>query len=57
MERLDFKTNLILKTKFDALFSVRGTYDVINFWQSLPCENFPELRNSRKVMLCRFETT
>jgi len=57
MERLDFKTNLILKTKFDALFSVRGTYDVINFWQSLPCENFPELRNSRKVILCRFETT
>jgi len=33
-----------LKTKFDALFSVPGTYDVINFWRFLPCENFPELR-------------
>jgi len=44
MEPLDFKTNLILKTKFDALSSVSGAYDVINFWQVLPCENFPELR-------------
>ena len=31
MELLDFKSNLILKTKFDALSSVLGTYDVINF--------------------------
>ena len=44
MELLDLKTNLILKTKFDALSSVPGTYDVINFWRILPCENFPELR-------------
>jgi len=44
MELLDFKTNLILKTKFDALSSVPGAYDVINFWRSLPCENFPDLR-------------
>jgi len=44
MELLDFKTNLLLKTKFDALSSVPGTYDVINFWRSLPSENFPKLR-------------
>jgi len=46
MELLDIKTNLTLKTKFDALSSVLGTYDVINFWQFLPCENenSPELR-------------
>jgi len=31
MELLDFKTNLILKAKFDALSSVPGTYDVIYF--------------------------
>jgi len=31
-----------LKTKFDAPFSARGTYDVINFWRSLPCKNYPE---------------
>ena len=39
MELLDFKSNLILKTKFDALSCVPGTHDVINFWRSLPCEN------------------
>jgi len=44
MELLDFKTNLILKTKFDTLSSVPGSYDVINFWRSLPCANFSELR-------------
>jgi len=43
MELLGLTTNLILKMKFDALSSVRGTCDVINFWQFLPCENFPEL--------------
>jgi len=30
MELLNFKKHLILKTKFDALSSVPGTYDVIN---------------------------
>ena len=50
MELLDFKSNLILKTKFDALSSVPGTYDVINFWRSLPCENFPELRKFAEVI-------
>jgi len=44
MKLLDFKTNLTLETKLDALFSVPGTYNVINFWQFLPCQNFPELR-------------
>jgi len=44
MELRDFKSNLILKTKFDALSSVPVTYHVINFWRSLPCENFPALR-------------
>jgi len=41
MELLDFKTNLILETKFDALSAVPGTYNVINFWRCLPCKNFP----------------
>jgi len=44
MELLDWKTNLILKTKFDAFSSVPGTCDVIDFWRFLPCENFAELR-------------
>jgi len=44
MGLLDFKTNLILQTKFDALSSIPGTYNGIDFWPSLPCENFPELR-------------
>ena len=44
MERFDFKTNLILKTKFDVLSSVPGTDDVIDFWRALPCESFPERR-------------
>ena len=44
MELLDFKTNLILKTKFYALSSVPGTYNLINFWRSLPCKNFPNPR-------------
>jgi len=52
MELLDFKTNLILKTKFDALSSVPGAYDVINFWRSLPCENFPELRKFAQSYMC-----
>jgi len=30
MELLNFKKHLILNTKFDALSSVPGTYDVIN---------------------------
>jgi len=47
------KTNLILKTKFDALSSVPGTSDVINFWRILPCENFTELR---KFALSRIRT-
>jgi len=37
MELLGLKTNLILKTKIDALSSVRGTCEVINFWRFLPC--------------------
>jgi len=42
MELIDFKSNSILKTKFDALFSVPGTYNMINFWPSFPCKNFSE---------------
>ena len=58
MELLDFKTNVILKTKFDVLYSVPGIDDVINFWRSLPCENFPRTKKTRsKLYVCRFETT
>jgi len=54
MELLDFKSNLTLKTKFDALSPVPGTYDVINFLLSLPCENFPELRKFSQVVCMPF---
>ena len=50
MRLLDFKSNLILKMQFDALSSVPGTYYVINFWGSLPCKNFPELRKFAQVI-------
>jgi len=42
MELLDFKSNLIVKTKLYALSSDPGAYDVINFWRSLPFKNFPD---------------
>jgi len=42
LELLDFKSILILKMEFDAPSSVPGTYDMINFWPSLPCKIFPE---------------
>jgi len=54
LELLDIKIKLILKTKFDAFFSDSGTYDVINFWQFLPCENFQKLRKSLKVICMSF---
>ena len=57
MEHLDFKSNLILKTKFDTLVSVPGAYDGINFWRSLPCKTFLKLRKFAQVYVCRFETT
>jgi len=44
MELFDFKTNLILKTKFDALSSVYGTYDVINSGDPYLVKISPELR-------------
>jgi len=53
MKLLDFKTNLILKRKFDAISSVPSTYDMINFRRCLPCENFPELRKFAQYV-CRF---
>ncbi|KAG7162491.1 Zinc finger BED domain-containing protein 5-like 10, partial [Homarus americanus] len=31
--------------------------DMINFWRSLPCENFPELRKFAQSYICRFGTT
>ena len=58
MKLLDFKTNLILKRKFDAISSVPSTYDMINFRRCLPCENFPELRKfAQSDMYVVFETT
>jgi len=35
---------------------VPGVSDVIHFWRSLPCENFPELRKFARVIF-RFEIT
>ena len=57
MELIDFKSNLILKMKFDALSSVPGTYNMINFWPSFPYKNFSEQENSVKLYVCRFEMT
>jgi len=54
MELLDFKSNLISKTRFDTLSSVPGTYDVINFWRSLPYQNFPELGKFAQVICIPF---
>ncbi|KAG7176726.1 General transcription factor II-I repeat domain-containing protein 2-like 2, partial [Homarus americanus] len=57
MELIDLKTNSLLKMKFDELSSVPNASDMINFWQSLPCENFPELKKFAQSYICRFGTT
>jgi len=57
MELIDFKTNSILNTKFDELISVPGASDMINFLQSLPGENLPELQKFAQGYICRFGTT
>jgi len=54
---VEHKTNSTLKTKFDELTSVLGASDVINFWRSLPCENFAELRKFTQSYVYRFKTT
>jgi len=54
MELLDFKSRLMLKTKFNALSSVSGAYDLTNFWRSLPCKNFLELRKFAQVVCMSF---
>lgn len=57
MELIDLKTNSSLKAKFHELSSVPSASDMINFWRSLPCENFPELRKFALSFICRFGTT
>lgn len=57
MELIDLKTNSSLKMKFDELSSVPNASDMIKFWRSLPCENFPELRKFAQSFICRFGTT
>ena len=42
MELIDFKTNSALKTKFAELFSAANSSEMIQFWRSLPSENFRE---------------
>ncbi|KAG7174262.1 General transcription factor II-I repeat domain-containing protein 2A-like 3, partial [Homarus americanus] len=49
-ELIDLKTNSLLKMKFDELSSVPNASNMINFWRSLPCENFPELRKFARVI-------
>ncbi|EZA55352.1 General transcription factor II-I repeat domain-containing protein [Ooceraea biroi] len=56
-ELIDLKTNLLLNMKFNELSSVPNASDVINFWRSLPCEHFPELRKFSQRYICRFGTT
>jgi len=50
MELLDSKST----TKFDMFSSVLGTYDMINFWQSLPSKNFLELRIFAQIICMLF---
>lgn len=57
MELIDLKTNSSLKAKFHELSSVPSASDMINYWRSLPCENFPELRKFAQSFICRFGTT
>lgn len=57
MELIDLKTNSLLNMKFDELPSVPNASDMINFWRSLPCEHFPELRKFAQSYICRFGTT
>jgi len=50
MELFDFKRNSVLKTKFIKLSLLSGISDVINFWRSLHCKNFPELETSLRAI-------
>ena len=57
LELIDLKTHPSLKIKFDELSSVPNASDIIKFCQSLPGENFPELRKFSQGFICRFGTT
>ena len=57
MKLIDLKTNSSLKMKFDELSSAPNASDMIQFWRSLPCENFPELRTFAQSFICRFGMT
>ena len=57
MELIDLKTNSLLKTKYDEHHSVQNACNTINFWRSLPCEYFSELRTFAQNYICRFGST
>ena len=57
LELIDLKTHPSLKIKFDEHSSVPSASDMIKFWQTLPRENFPELRKFAQGFICRFGTT
>ena len=57
MEHIYVKTNSSLIMKFDELSSVPEASDMIQFWRSLPCNNFPGLRTFAQSFICRFEAT
>ena len=57
MEILDLQANWVLKLKFNELPSFPSATETINFWRSLPCEHFPELRKFAQSYACRFGTT
>ncbi len=57
MKLIDLKTNSLLKMKFDELSLSPNAFDIINFWRSLPCGDFLNLRKYAQSYLCRFRTT
>ncbi|XP_076330028.1 general transcription factor II-I repeat domain-containing protein 2-like [Tachypleus tridentatus] len=57
MELIDLKANSVLKSKFNELPSLSSESGMLNFWRSLPCEHFPELRKFAQSYACRFGTT
>ncbi len=57
MELIDFKTNSLLKMKFDELSTSPNASDIFNFWRRISYEDFSNLRKYAQIYLCLFGTT
>ena len=57
MKLIEPKANSVLKIKFDELSSLPSSSEMIDFWRSLSCEHFPEMRKFAWSYSCLFGTT